>query len=81
MHEVAVAEALLQRAAEAAERAGLTVVQSVGVRVGELSGVAPQALAFAFEMLRSGPVLGQASLQIRETAGDDLHLEWIEGES
>jgi len=71
----------LQRAAEAAERAGLTVVQSVGVRVGELSGVAPQALAFAFEMLRSGPVLGQASLQIRETAGDDLHLEWIEGES
>ncbi len=80
MHEVSIADALLRQVEETASRHGLRAVQSVGVCVGDLSGVVPDALSFAFEVLRRGSVAGEASLQIRASAGDDLRLEWIEGE-
>jgi hydrogenase nickel incorporation protein HypA/HybF len=80
MHEVSIAEALMQQAADAASRHGLGAVCQIGVCVGAQSGVAPDALTFAFEILRAGPVLGAATLDVRTTDGDDLRLEWIEGE-
>jgi hydrogenase nickel incorporation protein HypA/HybF len=80
MHEVSIAEALMQQVTEAASRHGLASVRQIGICVGARSGVVPDALAFAFEVLRAGPVLGGAVLEIRATEGDDLRLEWIEGE-
>jgi len=80
MHEVSIAEALAQQVTEAASRHGLATVRQIGVCVGARSGVVPDALAFAFEILRAGPVLGAATLDVRATDGDDLRLEWIEGE-
>ena len=56
MHELSIADALLERVQqEAARRSGVRVTR-VGVRVGELSGVNIDALAFGFETLvRSTP--------------------------
>jgi len=51
LHEISIAAAILDRvAAEAARYAGVRFTK-VGVRVGELSGVDPEALSFGFEAL------------------------------
>jgi len=51
LHELSIAAAILDRvAAEAARHAGARFTK-VGVRVGELSGVDPEALSFGFEAL------------------------------
>lgn len=51
MHELSIAAAILDRvAAEAARYAGARFTK-VGVRVGEVSGVDPDALSFGFEAL------------------------------
>ncbi len=80
MHEVSIAHSLLRQVAEVAERNGLSAVQSVGVAVGRYSGVVPDALAFAFEILRQGPVVGAAQLEVRHADGFELQLEWVQGE-
>ncbi|MDR7418634.1 MAG: hydrogenase maturation nickel metallochaperone HypA [Armatimonadota bacterium] len=79
MHEVSIAHTLLQQVSELATRHHMAAVERVGVAVGRYSGVVPDALAFAFEILRDG-ALRTASLDIQATEGDDLRLEWIEGE-
>jgi len=51
MHELGIAESILERVQyESAQRNGVRITK-VGVRVGELSGVDPGALAFGFEAL------------------------------
>jgi hydrogenase nickel incorporation protein HypA/HybF len=51
MHELGIATSILERVKRAAaERPGVAI-QKVGVRVGELSGVDPEALSFAWEAL------------------------------
>ncbi len=51
VHELSIAEAILERvAAEAQRRPGARFTR-VGVKVGELSGVDPEALSFGFECL------------------------------
>ena len=80
MHEVSIADALLHEASLAAASHGLRAVNRVGVRVGRLSGVAAEALVTAFEILREGPVLGRAVLDIEDADGDDLRLAWLEGD-
>ncbi len=79
MHEVSIAESLLSEVAAAARRHSLSAVHAVGVCVGVQSGVAPEALAQVFEILRDGPAAA-ATLDVRSVDGSDLRLEWIEGE-
>jgi Zn finger protein HypA/HybF involved in hydrogenase expression len=80
MHEVAIAQSLFQVVADSAARHGIRKVQAVGVCIGQHSGVAAGALALAFEVLREGPLLAGASLEVRSVEGTELRLEWIEGE-
>lgn len=54
MHELGIAVAALQQTLEHARRAGGTRVVRVRLRIGELSGVDPEALRFAFATLLSG---------------------------
>ncbi len=77
---MSIAYSLLRQVADVAERNGLKNVQSVGVAVGRYSGVVPDALAFAFEVLRQGPVVGSAELEVRRADGRELQLEWVQGE-
>lgn len=64
MHELSIADAILETVrGEASRRAGARIV-AVGVRVGELSGVNPDALRFSFEALVAGTELDPLSLEI-----------------
>jgi len=64
MHELSIANSILEAArAEAARRPGARLVK-VGVRVGELSGVDPDALSFSFAALVRGSDLDPLALEI-----------------
>lgn len=64
MHELSIAAAILDRvAAEAARHAGARFTK-VGIRVGELSGVDPDALSFGFEALTKESPWERVALEI-----------------
>ena len=64
MHESVVAWELLRTVEERARAAGAARVVAVGVRVGALSGLVPEALAFAFEALQADTFVAGAKLDI-----------------
>jgi hydrogenase nickel incorporation protein HypA/HybF len=64
VHELSIANSILDAAREeAARRPGVRLVK-VGVRLGELSGVEPDALSFSFEALVRGSDLDPLALEI-----------------
>jgi hydrogenase nickel incorporation protein HypA/HybF len=66
MHELSIANSILDAVrAEAARRPGARLVK-VGVRVGELSGIQPDALSFSFEALVRGSDLEPLALEIED---------------
>ncbi|MFJ8538341.1 hydrogenase maturation nickel metallochaperone HypA [Streptomyces sp. NPDC093591] len=66
MHELSIATAIIERADELARADGTGTVSAVTVRVGELAGVVPDALDFAFEVARDGTALAAARLVVEE---------------
>lgn len=66
MHELSIATAIVEQADETARAHGSRAVSAVNVRVGQLSGVVPAALEFAFEVARDGTALASAQLVIEE---------------
>jgi hydrogenase nickel incorporation protein HypA/HybF len=64
VHELAIASSVLEAVqAEAARRPGARPVK-VGLRVGELAGVDPEALSFSFEVLVQGTEFEPLELEI-----------------
>ena len=64
MHELSIANSILDAVrAEAARRPGARFL-NVGVRVGELSGVEPDALSFSFDALVKNSDLQPLALEI-----------------
>jgi hydrogenase nickel incorporation protein HypA/HybF len=64
MHELSIANSILEVAqAEAARRPGARLLK-VGVRVGELAGVEPEALSFCFDSLVRGTELEPLTLEV-----------------
>jgi hydrogenase nickel incorporation protein HypA/HybF len=63
MHELAIADAIVQICCEHAR--GRTVTK-VEVKVGHLRQVVPDSLAFAFELVASGTPLDGAELEIEQ---------------
>jgi hydrogenase nickel incorporation protein HypA/HybF len=64
MHELSIMESALTTVLDRAKEAGATRVHSVRLRIGTLSGVVPEALAFAFEGLTPGTLAEGAQLII-----------------
>lgn len=54
----------LHMALQAAQNAGASRVHCLRMRIGALSGVVPDALQFAFEVLRQDSLAAEASLEI-----------------
>ncbi|MCS0604868.1 hydrogenase maturation nickel metallochaperone HypA [Streptomyces sp. LP11] len=75
MHELSIATAIVEQAEEIARTDGADGVSSVTVRVGELAGVVPDALHFAFEVAREGTALSGASLVVEQVPA----LAWCGG--
>ena len=68
MHELALMEEVRRVALAAAANQGAERIHSVALRVGRLSGVDPDALAFAFEVVMADGVAAGATLQLEVVA-------------
>ncbi len=66
MHELSIALSLVDVASEAASRLGSVRVEALHVRIGALSGVVKEALAFSFDIATKGTPLEGARLQIED---------------
>ena len=66
MHEISIAQKLIEQVAEVVDREGVSCISTVRIRVGPLSGVVPYALRSAFEIARHGTVCAKATLEIDE---------------
>src|SRR5450759_765983 len=63
VHEVGIAWEILERGKQEAARAG-SPLKTVGVRLGEMSGVVAEALCFAFDALKGEAGVPEADLVI-----------------
>jgi hydrogenase nickel incorporation protein HypA/HybF len=65
MHEVAIADALIEQVQSEIDRAGASGrVARIALRVGRLSGVNPDSLRFALDLLAKGTILESARIEI-----------------
>lgn len=68
MHELSVANSIVESVCEAVLAERSAVVQAVHVRVGALSGVVPRALDFAWSSATAGSRLDGSTLKIEHVA-------------
>lgn len=66
MHELAITQAIVDAITE---RLGDTPVREVRLEIGKLSGVVPDAVRFAFELVTAGTGVEGAALEIDEPEG------------
>jgi hydrogenase nickel incorporation protein HypA/HybF len=64
MHEVSLLESTLELAVDYAHQQGATQIHRLTLRVGQLSGVIPEALQFAFDIVVQGTIAATATLSI-----------------
>lgn len=66
MHEVSLMQSTLDLALDYAQRRGATQIHQFTMRVGQLSGVVPEALEFAFDMVVQNTIAQGARLSIEQ---------------
>jgi len=64
MHELSLVENVLDLALERAQQHGAGRIETITLRVGSLAGVDPDALQFAFEVVKAGSIADGAQLVI-----------------
>ena len=64
MHEVSLMEQTLEIALENARQQGANKINRLKMRIGEMSGVVPEALEFAFDVVTEGTIAAGAILEI-----------------
>lgn len=70
MHELSIAQSILEIAEKAAPKDKRAVVTGVGIQVGELSGVEVDALQFALSIIKKDTILDRADLNIEVIKGE-----------
>ena len=71
MHELSIAQSILEIAEKAAPQNRDAVITGVGLQIGELSGIEIEPLKFAMSVIKEDTVLEHA----------DLNIEIVEGEA
>lgn len=66
MHELSIAQSLVEAVCDEAQRAGAVRVCRIKVRIGALSGVVTEALRFSFDMAAEGTLCTGAALDIEQ---------------
>ena len=66
MHELSIAQSLIDLACEAALREGADRIERLNLRIGRLSGVVREALEFSFELAAEGTLCEGAILEIED---------------
>ena len=69
MHEMALAEGILQLVEETATRERAQRVKLVVLEIGQLSTVEPEALKFCFDAVTKGSIANDAALEIVHVPG------------
>lgn len=69
MHEMSLAEGVMQIVEDSASREGFSSVRAVRLEIGELAGVEIDALRFCFDVVTRGTVADGARLEIERTSG------------
>jgi len=64
MHEITIAESIIQIAEAKAREQGARAVQVIKLRLGSFTTIVPDALQFAFEIAREGTLSRDAQLDI-----------------
>lgn len=75
MHELSLAEGVLQIIEEHSARHGFQCVSAVFLEIGELAGVEIDALRFAFDAVARGTIAEGARLEIDAVAGQGWCLQ------
>lgn len=78
MHELSIALSLIDAVCDELPRLGEVAVRCVHVRVGPLSGVVADALAFAFDVAVADSRIAGAELRIEQAEGSELSLVALE---
>ncbi|MCL5268687.1 MAG: hydrogenase maturation nickel metallochaperone HypA [Bacteroidetes bacterium] len=68
MHELSIAENIIEIVKETLASSGGGKLRSVKVRLGELAGVVPDSLDFCFTAITKGTPMEEAKLEIERTA-------------
>lgn len=69
MHEMALAEGILQLIEDAARDQGFTAVRTVWLEIGQMSSVEPDALRFCFDAVTRDSIAAGATLEVVDTPG------------
>ena len=80
MHELSIAEELLQIITEKAAQVGIGKIEQINLKIGEFSGILPDALVFAFEMLSKDTITDGARIEIEQSGGNELQVLSFEGD-
>lgn len=80
MHEVGIAQELCLAVEAAAVEHGLGQIHLIQLIIGDERLVCPEALQFAFDLLKPRPLMQEARLLIEGRPGYDLLIDQIEGE-
>ncbi len=67
MHEMSLAEGILDIALDYAKKNNAKKINRVGLVVGKMSGVEPESLTFSFDMIKKGTLADEAELVLRRT--------------
>jgi hydrogenase nickel incorporation protein HypA/HybF len=67
MHELSIAQSLLEAALTEARRAGATRITRVSCRIGDLRQIDSRLMAEAFEAVRCGTLCDQAELAVEKS--------------
>jgi hydrogenase nickel incorporation protein HypA/HybF len=68
MHELSIAQSLIELACDTAEREGASRVTKLHLRIGAMSGVVVDSLLFSFDLAAEGTACEGAKLDIKEVA-------------
>jgi len=66
MHELSIAQNLLDIVSEQCLKKGFTEIESVNIRIGKASGIMPDALTFAFNAIKTDTIANKATLNVLE---------------
>ena len=80
MHELAIVEDLMNTVVQSAQERKLKRVKSIKIVVGKKTSALPDSLQFCFEALSPETILAGARLEIEETPGRELYVEYYDAE-
>ena len=66
MHEVGIIQSTLELAEQSARNSGATRIHELKMKIGVMTGVVPESLEFAFDVIRKGTMAEEARLVIEK---------------